>query len=324
MSKRIFKIIEKRNLWFSISMLFTLIGLALMPIRAFQSKPMLNYGIDFVGGTTMTFKFDELNNRHLIAKQKNQTLKEVNTAFLNDIREALTPFGLENSDIQISQDQEVIIKTVNINQAKTIQIREALFQKLGNMETLEIDAIGPSMGSELRQRSIWILLIVFVALMLYIAWRFEWTFGIAALISLLHDALTTLAFASMFNLEINSAFVAAILTVLGYSLNDTIVLFDRIRENIKLLRKNDHSLTFIANLSITQTMSRTINTTATVLLVVLCLIVLGGTTIKPFAVILFAGVVSGAYSTIFIASPTLVSLKPSTTEKKVTSSAPKA
>lgn len=301
------KVIEKRNLWFLISTVAILAGFVMMGVRFSKSQPMLNYGIDFVGGSTIILKVDALNQRLNDGKDNGKTVREVNVAFIQELRDVLAAKGLEKSAIQITQDKEVIIKTQVLENKKSLALVDYLKEQLGALEVLEIDFIGPSIGQELRSQSIWIILLVSVVLLVYITWRFEFVFGVAALIALLHDALVTISFASIFNVEINTGFVAVILTILGYSINDTIVVFDRIRENLRLYQKKA-SITLIANASLGQTMVRTINTSTTTLLVVGSLLVLGGTTLKPFCLVLFVGILAGTYSSIFVASPVLAQL----------------
>ncbi len=301
-----FKIIEKKNLWFMISLLIIIFGLSSMGMRALKGDSFLNFGIDFVGGTSMILKFDKLDQLYEESQGITTLRKDINISFIEDLRSSLTNFGLEKSKIQITQDNEVIIKTTQLTTDKNLLLREALQAEFGLFEVLEIDFIGPSIGQELRQTSIWIILTVSFALLLYITWRFEFAFGLAALLAVGHDALITLSIASLLLIEVDTAFVAAILTILGYSINDTIVVFDRIRENKKALKKSNASLKILANLSINQTLLRTINTSVTTLFVITCLMFLGGTTTRMFCFVLFVGIISGTYSSIFIASPLLV------------------
>ena len=159
------------------------------------------------------------------------------------------------------------------------------------------------MGAELREKAIWIILGVSTLLMIYVTWRFDFAYGIAALLTTLHDALAVVSLASILYLEVDLVFLAAILTLLGYSINDTIVIFDRIRENIPILRAEGMSLPNIITKSLKDTMRRTLNTVATVILVLLALIFFGGTMSQGFSTVLLFGVIVGTYSSIFIASP---------------------
>jgi len=303
------KIIEKRNLWFAISGLVILLGFAMMGMRAVRSQPMLNLGSDFAGGNTMVLRFDWLNEKYKQIGHNPEAFQEESGKFIGSIRDVLSPFGLENSSIQISNDQEVIIKTAKVTQDKSAHIREALTARLGPIEVLEIDYIGPAMGAELRNQSVMIIIMVSVALMAYISWRFEFCYGVGALAATLHDALLMISLASIFHIEVDTAFVAALLTILGYSINDTIVIFDRVRDNISKARTAKHGfdLATILNISIRETLGRTINTVATVVIVLAALLVFGGSTLRAFCAVLLMGTIAGTYSSIFIAGPVMAS-----------------
>ena len=304
---KVIKFVEKRNLWFVISFTIIAIGFAMMVGRVFNQQPAMNFGIDFSGGTSIMLKFDELQKRYVEAEQARHVKSDVNSDFIQDIREVLAAFKLENSSIQLTSDGEVLLRTANFDNDKRSLILGKLKEKLGNYELLEVDVIGPTIGSELRTQSLWIMLVVMAAMMIYISWRFEFAFGIGALAALLHDTLMIFAVASIFHFEINIEFVAALLTVLGYSTNDTIVVFDRVRENLSLA-KGPVEIGTLINSSIIQTFPRTINTVLTVLLVLVALLIFGGTTIKPFAGMLLVGIAIGTYSSIFIASTVLYSV----------------
>lgn len=301
--KKIFRIVEKKNLWFSISLTIIALGFGIMIPKALNSKPLLNYGIDFAGGSTMNLKFEALEN---IQKEKGSKA-EGNKLFIEKVRNILKNFGLEKSVIQITDNNEIQIKTHALKNKKHDEILTVFSNELGKYEILEIDYIGPSVGHELRNSSIWIVLLVSVLLMIYITFRFELQYGIAAIISLLHDALLIISFASLANIEINSGLVAAILTVLGYSINDTIVIFDRVRENLNA-QNNTYDFPSTINISLVETLGRTINTVITVLLVLVALILFGGSTTYEFCIVLFVGVIIGTYSSLFIASPILAIL----------------
>ena len=301
------KLIEKKNLWFGISGLIIAVGFGLMGVRWFRGESVLNFGTDFVGGSTMVLKFDALNEKYKAVGHTPEFQKE-STQFIAEVRSELGKFGLSKSMIQLSQDQEVIIKTVQMSNDKINQVREGLTQRLGPIEVLEIDYVGPSMGAELRRQAIMIVGLVSVALMGYITWRFEFAFGVGALAAALHDALILISVASIFRFEVDTAFVAAMLTILGYSINDTVVIFDRIRDNLIAARKAGRGFDFLSvvNNSIYETFGRTINTVVTVLLVLISLLIFGGGTMRAFVEVLFVGVLVGTYSSIFIASPWMV------------------
>jgi len=301
MPKNTLKLVEKRNLWLLISAVIIATGLMLMGIRAIQHQPPMNFGIDFTGGTSFILRFDALHKNSVEESKENK--KIVHARFINDMRKVLTAFGLEKSQIQITQDKEVLIRTIELTQKTRLALLSGLEERFGVLELMEVDVIGPTIGAELREQSIWIILIVSLALLIYIWWRFELLFGAAALLAVLHDALIIISVAAFLSIEINTAFVAALLTILGYSINDTIVIFDRIRENLHHTKSRD--IISLVNLSIQQMLSRSIHTSITTLLVISCLLVFGGTTIKEFAFILLVGIISGTYSSIFIASPVL-------------------
>ncbi|MEK7298323.1 MAG: protein translocase subunit SecF [Candidatus Margulisiibacteriota bacterium] len=288
------KIIEKRNLWYALSWAIILIGVGMMAYRALHSRPVLNWGIDFTGGTSLVFRLD--------SPPKTSTVKT-----LQVVRQAVKPFGMEKSVIRMSGNDEISIKAPTLDMGRRGQLVTAIENVVGPVQLLEADLIGPTIGSELRQKSLIIMALVSVALLGYISWRFEFKFGLSALIALLHDAFVTLAFASIVGIEINAPFVAAFLTILGYSINDTIVIFDRIRENV-MATKGHHSYTDIANISVNQTFWRSIATSSTTMLCVLSLLLFGGATLREFSMVLLVGILSGTYSSIFIASPAWVSL----------------
>ena len=288
-----FKFVEKKNFWLTISLSIIIIGISLMSIRFFQNKPILNYGIDFIGGNTFHLKLTSTTPKDQISH-------------LTSIRDALSLYNLENSQIQFSNNNEVYIKTIAIEKNKTTQILNSIREKAGDIEILEIDFIGPSIGKSLQKQAFLIIIFVTASLLLYITLRFQLSFGLAAILALLHDGLIIFSTTSILNLEINISFIAALLTILGYSINDTIVIFDRIREKTEnYVSGNINELT---NASLNQTLQRTVNTSITTLMVILSLIIFGGNTIQEFCMILAIGIISGTYSSLCIASPILAKL----------------
>ncbi len=288
-----FKFVEKKNLWLTLSVIIIFIGISLMGFRFFQNKPILNYGIDFIGGNTFHLKLTDSENTNRI----NQ---------LSSIREALKLYNLENSQIQFSNNNEVYIKTIAVEKNKTTEILNSIRSNVGNMEILEIDFIGPSVGKSLQKQALLIIIFVSATLLLYITLRFQLSYGIGAILALLHDGLIIFSITSILNLEINISFIAALLTILGYSINDTIVIFDRIREKTENYASGN--IIELTNLSLNQTLKRTINTSITTLVVILALILFGGNTIQEFCIILAIGILSGTYSSLCIASPILAKL----------------
>jgi len=277
--------IGKKHLWFAISGLLIIAGIFSFMING------LNLGIDFTGGTTLTLRFEQNPD-------------------LSAVREVLKKHQLENSSISFvsspaDEQKDLLVKTVELTEEQRKMIMQDIESSLGKYEVIEVDTIGPSIGAELRQNSIIIMIAVVLSLLLYITFRFEFWYGVAAITALLHDTLITIGFASLLMLEIDTAFVAAILTVLGYSINDTIVLFDRFRENSSIISNTSE----LANVSIKQTLARSINTSLTTLFVIGSLYLFGGATINDFSLVLLIGIISGTYSSIFIASPVYDLLK---------------
>ena len=253
----------------------------------------LNYGIDFAGGTLVQIKF-----------QKEPSADAIRSAF--------KPIGLENSIIQSFGANETVIRTAELSsdpKGLSGKIEEALTAALGKdtFEIRRVEVVGPKVGSDLTKKAILAIAFSWVGMLIYIAWRFEFRYAVGGILALIHDVLITVGAFSLLNKEFDLQIVAALLTIIGYSINDTIVIYDRIRENV---RKNvKKSLRDTINLSVNQTLSRTILTSLTVLLVVVILFFFGGAVIHDFAFALLIGVVVGSYSTIFIASPIVLSLE---------------
>lgn len=283
------EIIGRRKIWYAVSLIIILISIVSLFVQG------LNFGIDFKGGSLLHVKFAD------------QSIKS------EQVRNVLADFDLQNSNIQEASDDSIVIKTLELEQDKLGEILKTFETKLGKYELLRSEKVGPVIGAELRNAGLLALFIASILQILYITIRFEFKFAIAAIIALLHDVLIAVGFFSIFQIEIDTVFVAAILTILGYSINDTIVIFDRIRENIKNRRKE--SLDVIINNSINQTIFRSITTSVAVLLILLALLFLGGETTKNFALALIVGVVSGTYSSIFVASTLWYDFKPAEHKK---------
>lgn len=249
-----------------------------------------NYGIDFLGGTSIELRFE----------------KDIAIA---EVRSAISKIGFGNAEIKYFGAQNEVLIRVQEQEAGT-EISDAIKTELTkafpeNPYTVQlVEKVGPKIGAELRRAAVWAIIIALFFILLYISWRFEFIFAVGAIAALFHDVLITLGVFSVLRLEISLAIIAAFLTIVGYSLNDTIVVFDRIRENLKVLRRETYEN--IINTSINQSLSRTIVTSMTTLIVVAVLYIFGGEVIHNFAFALIVGVVIGTYSSIFIASPILV------------------
>ncbi|OPX85666.1 MAG: preprotein translocase subunit SecF [Pelotomaculum sp. PtaB.Bin013] len=221
---------------------------------------------------------------------------------VEQVRGVLADFGLEGASIQRSGETDFLIRTRELTEDENLTIVQNLDQKLGGVTVQRNERVGPVIGQELLRKALLALGVASILMVVYIAWRFEFKQGIAAIIALLHDTLVILGIFSIFQIEVDSTFVAAVLTIIGYSINDTIVIFDRIRENMHN-RKKGEVLEDIINNSLWQTLARSINTVLTVILVLVALFLLGGATIHNMVLALLIGVSSGAYSSIFNASP---------------------
>ncbi len=313
------RVVERRMVWFMISGLFICAGFGLMGLRMIKGEPILNFGTDFAGGSSIMLRVPAISSSISSATDPSaQSAEEI-----GKVRKKLGELGMANSVIQITRDNELIIKTRTLTDDQSRHIHAKIGALYGETEILEFDFIGPSMGAELREKSLWIILGVSALLMTYVTWRFDFAYGIAALLTTLHDALAVISLASLLYLEVDLVFLAAILTLLGYSINDTIVIFDRIRENVPVLRAEGLSLPNIITKSLKETMARTINTVATVILVLLALIFFGGTMSQGFSIVLLFGVIVGTYSSIFIASPIFAHLYRIPTSEDAATPAPR-
>jgi preprotein translocase subunit SecF len=280
-------VIGKTKFWFMLSGFFIILGLfALISNGLVKGKPM-NFGIDFTGGTVLNLKFD----------------KDVP---ISDIRAILKTFGRQESVIQKSEGNNLVISTDPLSTDDRNKIVESIKTKYPSMELLEADTIGPVVGGELRRQAFWSLLLATGCILIYVAFRFEFKYSVAAVLALLHDATITVGIMALLWRTIDTAFIAAILTILGYSICDTIVIFDRVREDLNKPGYSKKPFGDVVNEAVNQTMARSINTVLTVLFMNLTLLIFGGATIKDFALTLFIGFTCGAYSSIFVASPLIV------------------
>ncbi len=249
-----------------------------------------NYGLDFAGGTLVQVHYDQ---KAPIDKIRKAIVKDKNYE-----NASVTYFGSED---------EVIIRTKNSSKALGKDmgdtIRE-LIKGTGNFEIRRVDMVGAKVGSELREKGIMSLILAVLGILIYVSFRFEWRFAVASVLALVHDVTIAMGAVVLFNIEVNLDTLAALLTILGYSLNDTIIVFDRIREGIQSSKRSD--LAEIIDESVTQTLSRTTLTSLTTFFVVLTLFLFGGEIIRGFSFTLLVGVVVGTYSSIFVASPILM------------------
>ncbi len=280
-----FDFLSKRKFAITLSGILILIGLISL---IYYKGP--KYGIDFTGGTSIELRFEK-------------------SISIGEVRKAISKLGYGNAEIkQFGAPNEILIRVQE--QEVGTEISDAIKTELSNsfpdnpFIVQMIQKVGPRIGAELRRKAVWAILIALFAILLYISWRFEFVFAVGAIVALFHDVLITLGIFSILRYEITLAIIAAFLTIVGYSLNDTIVVFDRIRENLKVLRREVFEN--IINISINQSLSRTIITSLTTLIVVVVLFFFGGEVIRNFAFALIVGIIVGTYSSIFIASPIVV------------------
>ncbi len=274
----------KSKIAMTISIVLILASYAILAIKG------LNYGIDFAGGTIVQIKYDT----KAPIKEMREQLKG-NKLFDNA---SITEFG--------SPDEVVIrMKTTTKNVTQDIGdvTREAL-KNTGNFEIRRVDIVGPKVGNELKEKGLMALFLSVAAILVYVAFRFEWRFAIASIVALIHDVSIAMGAVALFNIDVNLDVLAAILTLLGYSLNDTIIVFDRIREGI--VKSKNVNLAEIINESVTRTLARTTLTSLTTFFVVFTLFMFGGEIIHAFAFTLLVGIIVGTYSSIFVASPILM------------------
>lgn len=291
--------IGKKKIFFSISITIILIGLVSLIIH---KGP--NYGIDFTGGVSLEIDLSPLNNTAQPVK-------------IQQVRDVLGKAGIKDAEIQevkgMNDKSYILIKTKK-STADGEEVSKTILSILKKQFPNNVDpnsflrsqqVVGPKIGEELKGKALLAIFWSLLGIIFYIWWRFEFTYGIAAIVALFHDVIITVGIFSIFGKEITLPVIAALLTIVGYSLNDTIVVFDRIREDLRLYRRDSYKN--VINKSINQTLSRTIITSLTTFVVVLSLFLFGGSVINDFAFALLIGVIVGTYSSIYIASPIMVS-----------------
>ncbi|NCB47967.1 protein translocase subunit SecF, partial [bacterium] len=282
----------------------------------------LKLGIDFKGGTLMEVQFTEeektpeAENSEEASAQTEESPEapvEFKAPGRDAVQEKLKDLGLESLNVQESENNIIVLRYIGSDEEKNEQVFEKLREFEGRAEQLRVDFVGSSVSKQLQKNALGAVTLAILGIAFYIAWAFRkvsfpvssWQYGLSAIVALAHDILITLGIFALLgrfmNVEIGTAFVAAILTILGYSINDTIVVFDRIRENLMRSGKKD-DFEEVVNKSIGETLARSINTSMTVIIVLVAIVLFGGESIKYFAVALLIGVGFGTYSSIFMAS----------------------
>jgi len=277
----------KRKLAMVFSITLIVISLASLATRG------LVFGIDFTGGTLIEVGYAQDADLEAIRNQLAQ----------NDFAEAQVQ--------QFGTPRDILIRLAPREGVKSSELSDKVFsilskQSSGQVELRRVEFVGPQVGDELTEDGALAVLVALIAILMYVAVRFEWRFALGSVIALVHDVTITLGFFSLFKMEFDLTVLAAVLAVIGYSLNDTIVVFDRIRENFRKIRKGDSEE--IINASLNQTLSRTIVTSLTTLIVLIALFVMGGEIIHNFSLALILGIVVGTYSSIYVASSAVLML----------------
>lgn len=275
-------IVGKRKIFYVISVVLLLAGVVSM---LFQG---LNLGIDFTSGNKMIVQFEQ----------------QVDIA---DLRITLQENGLEGSKIQELDSGAYVLKTSELTQETEETLLTALETKFGTLEVLSNGLIGPSVGADLKKSAAIALTLAVILMLIYITFRFELHFAIAGILALFHDVFIVVAIFSIFQFEVDSTFIAALLTIFGYSINDKIVVFDRIRENLVRVRKEE--LAGLVNTSIAQSFTRSMNTSISTLILLLALLFFGGQTTRMFVLAMVIGIIAGTYSSLCIASPIWYEIK---------------
>lgn len=277
-------IVKNYKIFFAISFIFLVIGFGSMLTRGF------NLGIDFTGGSIMDLNFKQ----EVTVAQVREVLKE------KDLGNSV--IQLETQDGTATKAKAVIIRTGVIDDAKRRAVMTDLKTKLGDFDIQRVENVGATIGGELIQQAVMAIMLSWVLMIAYITLRFEFRFAIAAIIALIIDVSVTLSWFSLLHMEMDSSFVAALLTVVGYSINGTIVIFDRIRENLKTIRRNE-KLSDMIDHSIWSTMTRSLYTSGTSLFAIVSIFLFGGETIRNFSFAMMVGFASGVYTSTFLAGP---------------------
>ena len=304
-----FDFLGKRRLAGMISLALITLGIASLLVRG------LNFGIDFSGGTLVEVSYkDSVTVERVREQLKSARFDDARVQYFGTSRDILVrlPARSVDNNAAISSD---IMETLRLPFLETLAESpqggvQQCVSELGlgecSVQMRRVEFVGPQVGGELTEKGGLAMIYALIGILIYVAWRFEWRFALGAVAALVHDVLITISFFSLFGLEFSLPVLAALLAVIGYSLNDTIVVFDRIRENFRKMRKG--RAVEVMNSSINQTLRRTILTSSTTLLVVATLLLIGGEVIKGFSTALFIGILVGTYSSIFIASPVVLGL----------------
>ena len=296
-------VIKQRSLWWTVSAAFILAGIISMVISTATLGSPLRLGLDFVGGTRLQFELD--------CSKPGNCDKPID---ITAVRQVMDAQGLGNSSIQVlakqgQQQPGVTIRTKSLDVGERTKLQTALSEKIGTFDpkTIQIDTVGPTLGRQLFATGLLAVILSFAGILIYLTFRFQFDYAFFAFVALFHDVFITVGIFSILGLvlgvEIDSLFVVGILTIIGFSVNDTVVIYDRVREVIK--EHPGMHIDEVVDDAVNQTLTRSINTTLTVLLTLFSIFLFGGETLKYFALCLIIGFTAGAYSSIFIASSLL-------------------
>lgn len=294
-------VIQQRGLWWSISGAIILIGLISMAISWTTIGAPLRPSLDFVGGTRL-----QLERNCTVPGNCDRPIDP------GIVRSILADQGLGNSSIQVvGEDKQALsIRTSNLDVEKRTELVNALSEELGAFDPQknQIDTVGPTIGRQLFAKGLLALIVSFAGIIIYLSFRFQFDYALLAIVALLHDVLVTVGIFSIlglvFGVEVDSLFIVALLTIIGFSVNDTVVIYDRIRETLSR-EGSTRSIDEIVDDSVNQTLTRSINTSLTTMLSLVAIFFFGGETLKFFALALIVGFIAGAYSSIFVASTLL-------------------
>ena len=287
------QVVEKRKVFFAVSLVIILVGLVIMPVNQSTRNSFLNFDIEFVGGTSTLVSLGS-GEGYLTPEALQEAVRDL----------VVEATGQTTPQFQnVTGKDQFIIKTPSLSSEERLALSEALIEKYNiTSDDIESESISATVSGEMRRDAVIAVLVASLCILIYVSFRFkDFWFGMAAVLALVHDIFIVFAVYAIANVPINNSFIAAMLTIVGYSINDTIVVFDRIRENMSLERK--FSYKDLINMSISQTMGRSINTSLTTFIMVGVLYIVGVTSIREFALPLMIGILSGTYSSIFIASP---------------------
>ena len=272
-----FSFVRTRGIAFALSLLLLAAGMIAWAVRG------LNYNVEFTGGAAWTLRFEQ-------------------PVTAGEVRDVLQGQGIEDPIVQLAEgDRVVFLRTPHVDQATQQKVLEALEKRVGTVRLEQFDSISPVIGREIKEKGLLALGLATVGMIVYMTVRFEFWFAVAAILAMLHDVFMVVGLFALLQWQVDSSFIAAILTVFGYSINDTVVVFDRIRENLRLRRKEP--LDELVDRSIRQVLRRSLLTGTTTLLALAAVFAFGGETIRAFSGAMFFGILFGTYSSIFVASP---------------------